>query len=133
MKMNEMKESKYLKKEDVGEDGMIVTIAHLERENLAMPDQDPDEKWILYFKEDVKPMVLNWTNTQLIFKVTNTDDTDDWEGHEIILFEDPTIRFKDQLVGGIRVRGVKAKSAGPKAAPQRSKGKSEDPDDDIPF
>ena len=50
MRIGEMKDSKFMKKEDVGE-GKLVTIAELEQQNVAMDDQPPELKWIMHFKE----------------------------------------------------------------------------------
>ena len=58
MKIGEMRESKYLKKEDVGR-GKLVTVESLEQQNVAMEDQPPELKWIIHFKEFSKGMVLN--------------------------------------------------------------------------
>jgi len=107
-KISEMKSSKFLKKDDVGE-GIVCTISGVSQENVAKEGAEIDLKWCLHFTNLDKPMVLNSTNLQLIAKFTGSDDTDDWEGKRIILYDDPSIMFKDKLVGGIRVREFKGK------------------------
>ena len=62
-------ESKYLAKGDVGEDGMILTIKGFKREVLKGDDGD-EEKTVLYWAEDMKPLILNKTNSQLIPIIT---------------------------------------------------------------
>lgn len=126
MRIGEMKDSKFLKKEDVGT-GKLVTIASMEQQNVAMDDQPPEMKWILHFHEFDKGMALNWTNIQLIAKAVGSEETNDWVGKKIVLFEDPNVSFGGKLVGGIRVRAVR-KQTEDKAAPSPA-----DPDDDIPF
>ena len=126
MKIDTMRESKYLKKEDVGA-GKLVTISRLEQQNVAMEDQPAEMKWTMYFKEEDKGMVLNWTNIQLTAKATGSDDTDDWVGKQIVLYEDPNVSFGGKLVGGIRIRA-------PRKGPAVSEMKPEQEfEDEIPF
>ena len=67
--INDIKSSKFLKKEDVGE-GSLVTIRSLGQQNVAKEGAEEDMKWVLHFDEFEKPMVLNSTNAQLIAKIT---------------------------------------------------------------
>ena len=107
-KISEMKSSKFLKKEDVGE-GTIVTIQGVSQENVAKEGADPELKWCIHFTNLDKPMVLNSTNMQLIAKFLGSEDTDDWENKKIILYDDPNVSFGGKLTGGIRVREFKGK------------------------
>ena len=127
MRIGEMKESKYIKKEDVGQ-GKLVTIADLQQQNVAMEDQPPEMKWIIHFHEFSKGMVLNWTNVQLIAKALGTEETDEWKGKKIVLFEDANVSFGGKLTGGIRVRAARLKPDS-----QTEEPKKPDFDDDIPF
>lgn len=110
--INEIKNSKFLKKEDVGE-GVIVTITDCTEENTAKEGSTPEMKWALHFRELEKPMVLNSTNAQIIAKITGKDDTDDWIGARVELYSDPSISFGGKLVGGIRVRAVRGQGTRP--------------------
>ena len=103
MRIGEMKESKYLKKEDVGQ-GKLVTIKSLEQVNVAMEDQPEEIKWVIHFQEFPKGMVLNWTNIQLIAKATGSEETDTWTGKKVVVYEDPNVSFGGKLTGGIRIR-----------------------------
>lgn len=125
MRIGEMKESKYLKKEDVGT-GKLVTIKRLEKSNVSGDNQEPDEKYVLFFNEFDKGMVLNWTNIQLIAHAVGSEETDNWIGKKIVIYEDPNVSYGGKLVGGIRVRAPKPQA---KAAPQPEP----ELDDDIPF
>ena len=140
-KISEMVSSKYLKTADVP-DPVIVTIRGVKQVNIAKEDDAAEFKWIIGFQEFDKPMVLNSTNLHVAAKVLESDDTDDWKGKEIILFTDPNVSFKGEVVGGLRFRGqekapVKAaprtiNNAGSKPNVGSGPGKS-DFDDDIPF
>lgn len=138
MKTSELKSSKYLKKEDCGDDGILVTIADLKQENVA-PDNKPEElKWILYFDGNFKPMVLNGTNTKLIEKALGSDETDDWIDKAIVLFSDENVEYMGEVVGGVRcdVRRTKAYHAKMEKTPVGKTPKSEPPpafDEEVPF
>ena len=128
MNINDMKESKYLKKSDV-EPPIKVTITHLNQENLAMQGQPEELKWIINFTAG-KPLVLNSTNSQLIANALGSPETDDWKGKDIVLFNDPNVSFGGKLTGGVRARAVKGQE------PPRELPKDENADpfsDDIPF
>lgn len=152
MHINQLKESKFLKKEDCGP-GILVTIAKLTEENMAMEGEKPDMKWCVHFMEDVKPLALGSTNAQLIAAAVGSEETDDWAGKKIVVYSDPTIVFKGKVTGGIRVRAPRiqkpstpapaaaqavpaAKPAAPAAdpVPTSTAAPSEPPsEDDIPF
>ena len=107
-KVGQMKNSKFLKKEDVGEDGTLVTIVDVREVDVAMENDPPEMKWCLFVEEFPKPMVLNSTNAQLCEKFLGSDDTDDWAGKQVILYDEPNVSFGGKLVGGIRVKRAKA-------------------------
>jgi len=105
-KIGEMIESKFLKKEDV-DPPVLVTIDRLTQQNVAMQGADPEMKWSMFFLELDKPMVLNTTNLHLCSQACGSDDTDDWMGKQIVLYNDPNVSFGGKLTGGIRIRSRK--------------------------
>ena len=130
-KVKEMRNSKFLKRGDVGESGVIVTIVNVHQANVAMEGEKPDERWCMAFREFDKPMVLNTTNAQLCEKFLGSDDTDDWLGKQIVLYDEPNVSFGGKFVGGIRV-----KRAGPPAQAPRSPVRPvapPAPDDGVPW
>lgn len=116
MHINQLKDSKFLKKEDCGA-GILVTIKGLTEENMAMENAAPEMRWCLHFNEDCKPMTLNSTNAQIIASIVGSEETDNWAGHKIVLYSDPNISFGGKLVGGIRVRAPRNQAPKPGAAP----------------
>jgi hypothetical protein len=136
MNISALRESKYLKKEDLPQP-TLVTMGEIEKVNLALEGQPPDVKYALYFQELEKPMVLNSTNGQLIAKIVGSDETDDWSGKQIVLYHDPNISFGGRLVGGIRVRAPKKGYQPPQkgsSAAMESQPREGDPDfDGEPF
>lgn len=97
--------SKYLSKADVGEDGLILTIAGFRMETLKGDDGEED-KMVLHFKENVKPMVLNRTNAQLVGIATGVKVAGDAKGKQIVVYNDPTVSFGGQVKGGLRIKKV---------------------------
>ncbi len=106
-KVSDLKDSRFLKKEDVEPD-VLVTIKKYEKMNVALESVAPEEKFVLYFEELPKPLVLNSTNGQLIEMITGSDDFDDWIGKQIVLYNDKTVSFAGKITGGIRVRPIKS-------------------------
>ena len=126
MKISDMIPSKYLKQSDVP-DPVIVTIRGIKQVNVAQDDQPEDMKWAIKFAEFDKPMILNSTNIHVAAKLFRSDDTDDWLGKEIILFNDETVSYAGKTTGGLRFRGQDK-------APARVVGRNDafDPND-VPF
>jgi len=134
MKVSELKQSNFLKKEDCG-NGILVTIRECREENIAKDGAPHEMRWILYFDEQEKGMVLNSTNGQIIQSITGSDDSDNWAGRKIVLYHDPSVIYAGKLVGGIRVRAPRNQPAQNKA-----QGQSVQPppasaiaDEDVPF
>lgn len=144
MKIGQMLDSKYLKRSDLDEfDGeRVVTIVKIGQVNIAKEDETPEMKWAARFSEFKKPLLLNSTNIQLIAMAVSSDDTDDWIGKQVTLYDDPNITFGGKLVGGLRI-----KKAGKKRPVEREPGMddeapaprvkhgsmSDDDGDEIPF
>ena len=137
--INDLSESKFLGKDDVGE-GKLITITGYTQENMAK-DGDPTEmKYVLKLRDengqDIKPVSLNVTNGLMIAHIMATTygisrdyqpDPDDpggnpvpaheqfcnWIGKQVILYNDPTIMYQKQMTGGIRVRAPQQQQAPP--------------------
>jgi hypothetical protein len=98
-----LKSSNFIKKEDC-EPPVLLTIDRVAEENVAKEGAPQELKWCVHFKEVEKPMVLNSTNGQIIAQITGSQETDDWAGHKVVLYHDPSVSFGGKLVGGIRCR-----------------------------
>jgi hypothetical protein len=134
MKIGQMMAGKYLKKEDC-DPPTLVTIDRFEEENVAREDQPQDMKWVMYFKDNEKGLVMNSTNLQLAAIAFGTQETDEWIGRSLVLYHDPNVSFGGKLVGGIRVRAPKGQK---KPTPNNPDPRPEPPafddmDSDVPF
>lgn len=119
-------QSKYLAKSDVGEDGLILTIKGFRMETLKSDEGDED-KMVMHFMENVKPMVLNRTNAQLVGVATGCKTAGEAKGKQVVVFNDPTVGFGGKITGGLRIKKV---SGAPK---QPAKSDDEFGDSGIPF
>ncbi len=116
--------SKFLTKDDVGEDGLVLTIKGFRMETLKGDDSEED-KMVLHFMEDVKPMVLNRTNAQLVGVCTGAKTAGEARGKQIVVYNDPTVSFGGKITGGLRIKKI---VGAPKSAP-----KVKDEAEDIPW
>ena len=113
MKFNEVFTSKYLKHSDLNGKKIVVTIADCTVENLKTQAGGTERKFMLSFREDVKPFLLNMTNSAKLVEITGSDDSDDWANLPITLF--PTkVLFGQKMVDTIRIE--KAQKARPATA-----------------
>ncbi len=103
--VNDLGESKYLKKEDV-DPPVVVTIESWEKVNVARDNDKAEMKYTLTFAELDKPLVLNKTNGNRIARITGEGEFDAWIGKKVELFNDEDVEFGGKLVGGIRVRKI---------------------------
>ena len=128
--------SEYLKAADLQGQNVRVVIDRVE-----MRDVGDDTKPVVFFQNKNKGVVMNKTNANNI-AIAYGDDTDDWTGKEVILYE-AMVDFQGRSVAAIRIRPPAAKDR-PKPTPkvvtqqaiaiaQPSENPAEPFDDNIPF
>lgn len=76
---------------------------------------------IAYFKEDIKPLVLNSTNATVISKFAKSAHVENWNNIYIELYVDNSVKMKGQVVGGIRIRKVQPVKQKPVLNPESNK------------
>ena len=106
MEWSDIINSKFLTKNHVGEDGKNLTIQRILREDIAGKTQgDKEIKPVLYFKEEVPPMILNKTNVKrLQHFFPDAPSPSELKGEVINAYFDPTIDFAGKITGGLRLR-----------------------------
>ena len=133
MNVNDLGSSSYLKKDDVMPD-KLVTINGCGMENMAMDGQPREMKMVIHFDEFEKGLACNVTNARVIAAILGADDTDDWIGRKVVLYNDKTITFQGKVTGGIRVREPKNQPKPAPSEPAPSTASYNEPDpNDIPF
>jgi len=111
MKTSDMLKGEYLKKEDVGEAGMIFTIETVEAQQVSFQDGPEETKFVMTFVErdiygNENKLILNFTNITKTEEIFESGDTDDWVGKQIVLYNEPDVKIGQKKVGGIRVKSV---------------------------
>ena len=101
--INSMMESKYLKKSDVEAGPMNVKVVSCLQENVALEDKPVEMLWIMRFQGVNKGLIMKKTNLNLMSLATGQRNSDFWPGCDITLYNDPTVQFKGEMVGGIRI------------------------------
>ena len=119
MNINKMKDSNYLSKGDV-EPPITLTISKCEKKDVSLESEPEEMKWVISFEQDYKPMILNWTNINLIAASTGEEDSDNWSGKDIALYNDKAIMFMGKVTGGIRVNVGQPASPAPTQMPTPS-------------
>jgi hypothetical protein len=123
-KVHEMITSKFLRKEDLDGGEISVTIRDLLREQ--MPGDDAEQRWVLYFGELKKGLVLN-TSTIRVLEKSYGSDSSAWVGKRVTLYVDENVTFKGQVVGGLRLRTTRVM-----ATPAPAPAAAADFSDEIP-
>lgn len=129
--------SDYLKAADLQGRNARVIMSHVE-----MRDVGDDHKPVLFFQGKEKGVVLNKTNGNNIAAAYG-DDTDEWAGKEVILYE-AMVDYQGRSVAAIRIRPPTAKDRAQQARPQLKAVERENPapapardpaeaEEDIPF
>jgi hypothetical protein len=81
-----------------------------------------------------KPLLLNSTNIKRAAAAFGSQDSDDWIGKKIVVYNDENVEFGGQIMGGIRLRAYKPKPPANKPkSPVNVEGGVAAMDDDIPF
>jgi hypothetical protein len=94
--------SRFWKAEDVKDQSAVVTIAYMTTDQIG---PDKQEKYILYFQDSKKQLVLNATNWDTIVDITGETDSDMWSGHCIKLVH-ARVDFGGKKVDAVRVRAA---------------------------
>lgn len=78
-----------------------VTIKEVKRE-IVQNQNGQEECTVAHFEEDVKPLILNKTNANMIAKVYGTPYIEDWSGHRITL-KVKKVKAFGEMVDAVRV------------------------------
>jgi hypothetical protein len=66
---------------------------------------------IAYFVENIKPLVLNSTNSKVIKSFCNGSPfVEDWKNIIIELYSDYNVKMKGEIVAGIRIKPIQPKT-----------------------
>lgn len=95
--------------EDLLEQGkpLEFTIREVKQEyNTSVAGRKIDAN-IAYFKENIKPLVLNATNSKTVKNLCGGSSfVEDWKNVLVELYIDTTVRMKGEVVGGVRIKNT---------------------------
>ena len=98
--------------EEMIEEGkpLIFTISEVKQEWDVVVAGRKGNHNIAYFKEDIKPLVVNSINSKVIKSFAKGSPfVEDWKDLTLELFVDSTVKMKGETVGGVRIRSVQPK------------------------
>jgi hypothetical protein len=99
--------SNYLKAGDLVADGengeQDVTIADVREEELMGDGGERKLKWVAYFEELERRLVLNTTNLRKLAELCGSDVSEDWTGKRVRLYV-TTVAFRGEEVQAIRIK-----------------------------
>lgn len=107
--------SKYLAGVDFEDEDQILTIKELDEEEFDDKERGKTLKYILWFKEEDKPLILNKTNVNNLIGLFGPE-TDDWIGQKVYVGASE-VDFQGKTTMAVRIRIKKVKSK-PKSAEQ---------------
>lgn len=101
---------------------LIFTIKHVKQEyNVNVAGKKGDFN-IAYFKENIKPLVLNATNSKMVRKFAGGSPfVEDWCNITIELYIDNKIKMMGDTVSGVRIRPNQPKTVLPTLNPMHPK------------
>lgn len=94
--------------EDLLEEGskLVFTISHVKQEYGVTVAGKKGDFNIAYFKEKIKPLVLNAGNAKIVSQFTGSKFVEDWNEVLIELYIDENVKFGRDTVSGVRIRQV---------------------------
>lgn len=82
---------------------LIFTIKHVKQEYGTRVAGKKGDFNIAYFKEKIKPLVLNATNSKTMKGLCGSSFVEDWVNVRVQLYIDPNAKMKGEVVGGVRI------------------------------
>jgi len=87
MKLDDLFPRRFATGEDLKGRPVTLTISHLRSEKMTpTPGAAPVERWVVYFKDAQKGIVLSKTLATQIAQAVGSDDTDAWVGKRVTLY-----------------------------------------------
>lgn len=128
MKSSDAFPSKFISAADLQGREAVVKITHVATDEIG-----GKQKFVCFFAGKQKGLVLNKTNWNNIVKITGHEDSDDWTGAQVCLYE-TMVDFQGESVPAVRVKPPKGATPQRAAPPPASEmQQADDMNDQIPF
>ena len=99
--------SNYVKAKDL-KDPLTVTISAAEEKEFTNEGKTKTSL-VLFFKELEQGIVVCKESILQIIELLGSDETDEWVGQKVVIFNDPNVKYGGKRVGGIRFRAAAKK------------------------
>ena len=101
---------------------LVFTVREVKQEfGVSVAGRKGDHN-IAYFKENIKPLVLNATNSKIMKSFNNGSPfVEDWSNTVIELYIDPNAKLKGELTGGVRIKPKQPTMSKPELKPENKK------------
>jgi len=97
---------------------LVFTIKEVKQEYDIMVAGRKGNHNIAYFKEKVKPLVLNAGNSKIVKTFNNGSSfVEDWSNTVVELYIDSMVKFGSDTVSGVRIKPVQPKMKKPELTP----------------
>jgi len=107
MKVSQMYPKRYASGDDLHGKSLTLTISVVKNEKMRPQPNAPEiEKWVVYFNETKKGIVLNRTLAYQIADILGNEETQAWEGKKITIYSQ-SITVAGKKVNTIRARAAK--------------------------
>lgn len=84
---------------------LIFTISQVKQEYRTKVAGRSIDANIAYFKENIKPLVLNATNSKIVKNLAGGSPfVEDWKNIMVELYIDASVKMKGEVVGGVRIK-----------------------------
>ena len=104
----------YLGEADFNEgEEKVATIARVARDEVIQTAEGKSKKAVVYFREQLKPMILNVARSKAIEKVAGSPYFEDWVDVKIQLYIEHGIKAFGDVVSAVRVRPRKPQIRNP--------------------
>lgn len=92
--------------EEILEDGgkLVFTIKEVKQEYGAKVAGKKIDANIAYFNENIKPLVLNATNSKQVGRFSKSSFVEDWVNVPVELYAKQDVKMKGETVGGVRIK-----------------------------
>jgi hypothetical protein len=101
------------------EKDLTATIRNVKKEKVTAPGGESDDCTVVYFEEDIKPLILNVTNAKQIERLYGTPYIEEWEGKKITVYVKDGIEAFGQVTTGLRIRPGIPQKEKPQISPER--------------
>lgn len=88
---------------EAGNSELIFTIAKVQQEFGTKVAGKKIDANIAYFVENIKPLVLNATNSKTMQTLTGSCFVENWQNVPVRLYIDRGAKLKGEVVGGVRI------------------------------